>query len=176
MISKVLSFFSNWQVKVAIVFIVITSAFAWYKIDVSHQVEKARYEVRTEIQQRYNARIDKLKEDSNNTQKVMKESFDTQLKEKNEKLKVADSKYRNLLSGLSDRPERPSSSYGLSLPPRDAKSSVYVDARGLYRDDAEFLSRFAARTEGLKIELLACYKQYDEAKRILDEFKEDHKP
>ena len=176
MISQILSFFSNWQVKVAIVFIVFTSAFAWHKIDVSHQVEKARYEVRTEIQQRYNARIDKLKEDSNNTQKAMKESFDTQLKEKNEKIKVADSKYRNLLSSLSDRPERPSSSYGLSLPPRDAKSSFYMDARGLYRDDAEFLSRFATRTEGLKIELLACYKQYDEAKRILDEFKEAHKP
>ena len=165
----------NWQVKVAIVIVVLSSAFAWHKIDVSHQVEKAKFEVKTEMQEHYNTRIAKLKEDSDKAQKVLKASFDTQLKDKNEKLKVTDSKYRNLLSSMSDRPERPSSIYGLSLPPRDDKSISFVDGSRLYRDDAELLIRFATRTEGLKIELQACYKQYDEAKRILDDFKEAHK-
>ena len=54
------------------------------------------------------------------------------------------------------------------------KAPGYVAANRLYRDDAEVAVQVRYLTEGLKIELLSCYKQYDEVKKTLDKFKAEN--
>ena len=179
---RIFDFFLDWKVKLGILAFVVLSAFAWHKVEVKQAADEAALvatlETRQRVQNYYETRIKKAKEDADKAQSDLKASFDTQAKEKDAKFKTLDSKYRTLLSGVSNRPNRPestSSKYSLTIPPGDKESTSYVDGSGLYRIDAEFLIRYSTRTEGLKIELQSCYAQYDAAKKAIDDFQEAHK-
>lgn len=170
----ILNFFLDWKVKLAALIFACILAFSWHTVTVHNAVSVAKVEVQLEMKKIQEVKIDQLKKDSDKAQSNLKDTFDTQLKERDAKYKNLNSKYSNLANSLSNRPERPSSSYGLSLPTGNAESTGYVDGSRLLREDASFLAGFAARTEGLKTELQSCYKQYDLAKKTLDDFKEAH--
>ena len=179
---KIFDFFLDWKVKLGILAFVILSAFVWHKVQVKEAVDNATtvatIETRQRVQNYYETRIKKAKEDADKAQSDLKASFDTQTKEKDAKYKTLDSKYRTLLGSVSNRPNRPestSSKYGLTLPSRNEESTLYVDGSRLYQADARFLAGYAVRTEGLKIELQSCYAQYDAAKKAIDDFQEAHK-
>lgn len=179
---KIFDFFLDWKVKLGILAFVLLSAFAWHKVQVKEAVENATtvatIETRQRVQNYYETRIKKAKEDADKAQSDLKASFDTQTKEKDAKHKSAIAKYDRLVNSLSNRPPRPESSgskYGLSVSPGTEQSFGFMDGSGLSRLDAQLLARFALRTEGLKNELLACYSQYDTARETLDKFKEAHK-
>ena len=167
----VLNFFLDWKVKLAALVFACILAYSWHTVQVHNAVSVAKVQTQTEVAAIYNKRIENLKKESDKAQSELKATLDTQLKEKDAKLKSLNTKYVAAVNSLSNRPERPSSKYGLSLPSSDAKSTGFVDGSGLWRSDAIFLTRLATRTEGLKIELQACYKQYDTARDKLEEFK-----
>lgn len=150
-------------------------AYSWHTVRVHNAVEIAKVELTIKLQKDQDKAVRELEIESDSTQKELKAKFDTQLKEKDAKYKTLNSKYSTLANSLSNRPDRDSSSkYGLSLPTGNAESTEFVDGSGLYRVDAQLLARYALRTEGLKVELQACYKQYNTARKVLDDFKESH--
>jgi len=66
------------------------------------------------------------------------------------------------LAGLSDRPARP----GAGSVPTDPAAGANPGCTGasLWRDDGEFLSREAARADGLLADLAQCQAAYDSAR------------
>lgn len=177
------SFFLDWKVKLVGFVILLVLAFSWHKVEVTKQVEAAKYEVKEqtkgEIERKLSEQKKTLKKEADDTQKALEATYDKQLKEKDAKFKNLTARYDTISKRLSERPDRPvqptaSSKYGLSVPPSTKESTGYVDGSGLFRIDGQFLVRYAVRTEGLKLELQGCYAAYDEAKRVLDEFKDKH--
>lgn len=165
---------SSFKVEAFILVVVTSVFFSWHFISLNKAVERTRYETTTKVETIYKEKIRILKIDSDKTEKELRDTITAQQKEKDEKLKMADTKYRNLLNSVRNRPERPISGSNLSNSTGNQKSTGYVAADRLYRDDAKVAIWFAARTEGLKIELQQCYKQYDEVKDKLDKFKQDN--
>lgn len=165
---------SSFKVEAFILIVIVSVFLSWHFISLNKAVERTRYETTTKIETIYKERIRVLKVDSDKTEKELRDTIASQQKEKDEQRKLADTKYRALLASVRNRPERPSSRGGVSSNSGNEKSTGFVAADRLYRNDAEVAIWFASRTEGLKIELQACYKQYDEVKSRLDKFKQEH--
>lgn len=74
------------------------------------------------------------------------------------------------LAGLRDRPERPAAAGQPSVHQQatgPAPEGGGSTGAGLYRDDAEFLTRFADLAQRIRNQRDACYQQYGEAQRRL---------
>ena len=175
------SFIFDWKVKLAGFVILLVMALSWHKVEVTKQIEAARFEAkqetRDEVARKLSEQKKTLKKESDDTQKALEATYDKQLKEKDAKFKNLTVRYDTISKRLSERPDRPIPSttdgkYGLSIPPRIKESSGYMDGSGLFRIDGLFLNGYAVRTERLKIELLSCYESYDNAKKVLDGFKD----
>jgi len=167
--NKILSFFTDWKVKLAIVLFALAAAFTYHKVLVHEAVTEAVAEIHTQ-QTKENFR---LKEQSLNAKIALQESFDKIQKEKDAKLQVLNSRIASLNLSLQQRPSREESS-GVSNDSEVGESPRFVAADRLYRDDAAVAIWFATRTEGLKIELQTCYRSYDEARETLEKFKRDN--
>ena len=76
-------------------------------------------------------------------------------KAKDDKIAAINSRLAIALSELRNRPERPSAG---GVDPGNCKGATGAE---LYRNDAEFLSREAARADTIRAALGACYEQYD---------------
>lgn len=161
----------DWKIKAGIVLIALAGLFFWYKHEVSMAVQKAEYDTRIEMQRVYEKRIDILENDSKTTQKELEDKISTQRKEKDAQIKIANTKYNNLVSSLSNRPERPSSQSDISRNTNDGKSAEGTTGLQLYRSDAEFLAWFSGQTSRLQTELNFCYKQYDDVRKTLNDFR-----
>lgn len=157
---------SGWQVKLILLLAVIFGVWTWHRAEVKMAVNEAVSQI--EVQQAKESF--RLKERSLNTQLELQAKVDKIQKEKDDEISNLKSRVSALSSSLSNRPSRQEPS-GVSNNPSNPESTGYVAADRLYRDDAEVLVWFSARTEGLKIALQSCYKQYDEVKETLDKFK-----
>ena len=170
---NILTYLSGWQFKIAAALIAVVSLFAYHKVTVKIAVNKAVADTTAEIKEQSARENFRLKERALNTQIDLQAKTDKIQKDKDNEISNLKSRVRTLTNSLSDRRHRPSES-GVPDSTRNEESTDYVAANRLYRDDAEVAIWFATRTEGLKIELLSCYKQYDEAKKTLDKFKVDN--
>jgi len=82
---------------------------------------------------------------------------------KDAELKVVGNKLSAVLIKLRDRPER-NSEVPTATPARPAESCTGTE---LYRQDAEFLIREAARADEVVIQLMQCQAQYNAARNEL---------
>ena len=167
--NKILSFFLDWKVKLAIVLFILAGLFTYHKVLVHEAVTEAISEIHTQ-QVKENFR---LKERSLDAKIALQESFDKIQKEKDVKIKSLNSRVASLTNSLQSRPSRAESSRVLD----DSKvGEVRPEGTGLglHREDSIFLSREAARAELIKQELLTCYRSYDTAKETLDKFKAEN--
>lgn len=162
-----LSFFSGWQVKLVIVAALIFSAWVWHESEIKIAVSAA--EQRLELQ--YAREIFKLKDRANEESIALKNRIESQRKTTDAKLKDADARYNDLLAWLSAQSGSSTSNIGVSNNPSNAESTRGTYFGGLYTEDAIALAESSRSAEKLKIELLACYKQYDEVKDTLDNFR-----
>jgi hypothetical protein len=87
-------------------------------------------------------------------------------KAKNERIKALDADLAAALGRLSDRPDRPSP----SSVPTDTAPGAGTGSTGaqLYRPDADFLVREAARAQRLVLDLEQCQARYEQARRALN--------
>lgn len=83
------------------------------------------------------------------------------IKEKNEKINTLDLALANAISELSKRPQRP-----INIPTTPQAGNTCTGTE-LYREDAEFLAREAARAEKLITERDYYYEQYERARQRL---------
>ena len=136
----------------------IVALISWHIIDKSAAVEAAKNEVRV-------AYMQKLEEASRNRALVEDRLRDNQilaLKKKNEEIKNISTRLDSALSSLQFY----RSCYELTS--KAASIGTPCPSRELSREDAEFLTREAARAQAVVEERDFYYGQYEAARRSLD--------
>lgn len=99
----------------------------------------------------------------------MQEAANNQKKTKDETIASINSKLVAAISELRNRPSRPDSiASGTSQTPNDPVRGTACTARELYYEDAEFLTREAARAESVLIERNYYYSRYQTVKDQLN--------
>lgn len=161
------SFISGWQIKVVIILALLFGAWAWHKSEI--RIAASEAEQRLELQ--YAREIFKLKDKANEESIALKNRIESQRKTTDAKLKDADARYNDLLTWLSAQSGNSTSNNGIPNNSENAESTRGTYFGGLYTEDAIALAESSRSAERLKIELLACYKQYDEVKDTLDNFR-----
>lgn len=86
-------------------------------------------------------------------------------KDKHDEIDRLNRKHHAIVDGLRKRAARPAP-VPVPSPAAHTESACQCDGRQLYREDAEFLAREAARADAIRIELEACYRQYDQAREL----------
>ena len=136
-----LSFFAGWQVKLAIVLIVLASLFAWHKQEVSLAVVQATSQMELEYAKEKFKLLDKA-----NTSTVELKGQVAQIEQdKNVKIKALNARVAALTASLSSRPDRPASNDSIPGSTSNAESAQGATGLGLYREDSEFLLGEARR-------------------------------
>lgn len=146
----------TWQTKIIAITLVLTSLFVWHRYEVSKAITKTVVE-QTAI---YEKQIKDLTVKSLKTELELKTQVAVIKGEKDAQIKSLDGKYRIAIDSLRQRQERSSSSDS-TRNSSNAESTKGATGAELFREDAEFLTRFARDTEELKTQLNMCYAQYD---------------
>ena len=167
-----LDLLAGWKVKLAIIMLVLSSLFFWHQYEVKTAVVEATNAVELQYAKEKFKLIDRAQAETF----ALRDQVDAITKDKNVKVQALNARVATLTRSLSERPKRPASNGSVPGSTSNAESPGFVDASRLYRSDAEVAVWFAARTEGLKVHLETCYRQYDEVKDKLDKFKRDNTP
>lgn len=152
--------------KIVIIISLITAVFLSHNWQVNKAVNKAVAE-QVAIQTK---KIQELEIKSLKAESELKDKVQSIKGEKDAEIKAIDRKYSTTIASLRSRPERSTSS-NPATSSCNAESAQGATGKELYRNDAEFLTRFARDTEELKTHLLACYQQYDTVKDQLDNYR-----
>ena len=115
------------------------------------------------IRNAHNEQLLKASELSREREQTMLSSANKLRKEKDDRLQVVSRRLDAALDGLRQRPSRPTE----AAP--DACTCQGASGSQLSREDAEFLSREAARADRLRSSLEQCYQQYDEVRTVLSQ-------
>jgi type II secretory pathway pseudopilin PulG len=153
-------------VKIVIIISLITALFLTHVWQVNKAVDKAVSE-QVVI---YNKKIQELQIKSLKAESELKDKVQAIKGEKDAQIKAIDRKYSTTIASLRSRPERSTTSNSTSST-CNAESTKGATGKELYRNDAEFLIRFARDTEELKLSLQSCYQQYDTVKDQLDSYR-----
>jgi hypothetical protein len=94
---------------------------------------------------------------------ALQATIDTQRSQANAQINALNSSLASAIAGLRERPARPN---GSDLPQHPSSGEGCTGA-GLYRPDAEFLTREAARAKQLQIRLDQCYGAIDAAREAI---------
>lgn len=141
---------------------ILLLAVGWHVQDKHKAVQEATERTTSVL----NAKYDKsLKEAAVKAQKAsieLQASADKTRQEKDEKINDINARLAAALSELRKRPNRPAN------PPEYTGSEQACTARELYREDAEFLTREAARADSILAERDYYYQQYEEVRKKLN--------
>lgn len=147
----------------ASVFLVLAPVGAHYYFQykaVQEAVERTTSDLKAQYDKSLREQEKRAQEASNDLQR----SADKKLEEKDAKLKTINSRLDGVLSELRNRPERPS-------PEALATHTIFgqaCTARELYREDAEFLAREAARADTVVAERDYYYEQYEAVRKKIN--------
>jgi hypothetical protein len=130
----------------------------------TRHIDSVRSEVATELSQEYNRNLIVLqnKVDSKSDElvaKVKEIEYD-----KNIELNSISSNYESIIDGLRKRASRPTSESNLNSDTGNSESKTGAYPAELFAEDAKAFIDFARDTEELRVNLIQCYKQYDEVK------------
>jgi len=167
----ILSFLSGWQVKVILVLALIFGAYVWHKAEVKIAVNEAVTDIEAQATKERFKLLDRANEESFK----LKEQIAKTKQEKERELQIADTKYRDLLHWLRNLPSTTSDSgsTGSTGNPEDRSEEIIGELR---RSNAEALAGYAHQAEELKVNLIACYRDYDAVKAARDRFVKENKP
>mgnify|MGYP000844705256 FL=1 len=112
-------------------------------------------------EQVYKARDAKAQAEAAAKTARLQTAVDTARKEKNDAIASLRAQHAADLERLRQRPARPAN---LPQTAGDGQASGGCTGAQLYRDDAELLVRESLRAETVRLDLLACYAQYDRAR------------
>lgn len=167
----ILSFLSGWQVKVILVLALLFGAYVWHRSEVKIAVNEAV----TAIEAQASRERFKLLDRANKESFKLKEQIAKNKQEKERELQIADTKYKSLVAWVWNLPSTTSSSNsaGSTGNSEDRSEEIIGELR---RSNAEALAGYAYQTEELKVNLLACYRDYDAVKAARDKFIKENKP
>lgn len=166
MLGSLIEMFGGWQVKLAIVAIVLISLFAWHKVLVHEAVTEATNELKLEYAQQVFRQVEIAKDESIKL-KQEKEKADAEYKKN---LASANARYKRLSEWVRGLPKYPSGSDNPG-DTGDAESRPDDIVGKLSRADGENLAQYGLTTETLRQGLLSCYRQYDTVKEKLDKLR-----
>lgn len=162
----------NWKAKLAIGVFILAAAFGWHKITLDNAVENAIQYVQYE---NYKYTV-KLQEQNRLTKDALEEENRKLRKESDEKLKVADNKYRALSEWVRSQPKLPTT--GSSNPANPATQTGEEDSvrdiiGRLYRQNAYDLAEYARVTQTMAIELKMCYDWTDKVHEVIEKHNDE---
>lgn len=154
------------SVRWVVILSIIVGIFFWHKYEVkvavneyavTHQLEYAKELTRlTEVNV-------KTKSELENKVKVLKDKKDAEIK-------TITARYDSIITGLQHRPSRQEYQSNRPNDTSNPESTKGTTGAGLYKEDANFLAGYARDTERLKVELIQCYKQYDDVQTTVNNF------
>jgi len=99
------------------------------------------------------------------TEFEMQQQVSKVLKDKTDEIARLNRQHDTIVDGLRKRAARPAA---VPVPPSTGttESPCQCDGRQLYREDAEFLVREARRADAIRIELEACYQEYEQIRQL----------
>lgn len=145
-------------------------AYSWHKSEVRRSVDAA---VNT-LNIQYEEQKASLIRDKEKVEKTLREDFNKREGELQNDLKGVTAKYNATLSWLRKQPKYQPSNSSDTRPANPAEDSPGEIIAGLSRQNAENLTRYAADTEELKLNLIQCYADYSTVESTLKAFKESN--
>lgn len=145
-------------------------ACSWHKSEVRRSVDAA---VNT-LNIQYEEQKASLIRDKEKVEKTLREDFNKREGELQNDLKGVTAKYNATLSWLRKQPKHQPSNSSDTRPANPAEDGPGEIIGGLSRQDAENLTRYAADTEELKLNLIQCYADYSKVESTLKAFKESN--
>lgn len=161
------------KVYILIIILVVAAlfgAYSWHKSEVRRSVDAA---VNT-LNIQYEEQKALLIQDKEKVEKTLREDFNKREGELQNDLKGVTAKYNSTISWLRKQPKYQSSDNGNTGLTDTTEDSTREIIGGLSRQDAENLTRYAADTEELKLNLIQCYADYSIVESTLKAFKESN--
>jgi hypothetical protein len=112
-----------------------------------------------DVQAQYVKASEKAKDENRAKELKFQRDVDSLRSQKDEQIRTVNSRLSVALDELRKRPSRSSVQAATT---QDGPSCPGGTGAQLYREDAEFLAREAARAEVIRVSLESCYKQYEE--------------
>lgn len=157
----------DWKMKLAAVVIALVALFGWH----TYKVKIAVHEAVVQVETNYAKEKLKLMEKSMAETQALKDAMEKQKKVKDEQVKTATAKYNNLSEWVRNLPSTSTSSVPGDSSARENGSEDIIGE--LRRRNAQDFVNYSRTTEALKIEVLSCYRQYDQVKTTLDDFRKN---
>lgn len=170
-------------IKIAVVLACITivvsagiTAKMWYNGKIDAAVKQATISMQLDYAKEYV----KLQNKSDEKEVELKAQIDQIRKEKDEKIKIANGKYNVLSAWVDSLPKQSASDSGsgsqVSSSAGDSEDGSKDIVGILRRQDAINLAEYGFAAEETRLNLLACYAQYDSVRETLEKFKADNRP
>lgn len=171
MMTNLLGLFSGWQVKIVLVLALIFGAYTWHRSEVKIAVNEAVTVIEAQTTKERFKLLDRANEESFK----LKEQIAKTKQEKERELQIADTKYKSLVVWVRNLPSatRSSDSTRSTGNSEDRSEEIIGELR---RSNAEALAGYAYQAEELKVNLIACYRDYDAVKAARDKFIKENKP
>ena len=155
----------------AICVLAVAGTYYWH----AGKVQEAENQIRVELAQTAKRQIDQLTINALRVESELKDQIRKVEDDKQIQKAIDADRINDLVASLRNRPERRTSESNLPGDSCNCEATAGSTGAGLYKEDGIFLIGEAARAESVKVELLACYRQYDEVKSVMDKFKENNK-
>jgi hypothetical protein len=144
--------------------IVCGCLYAGHKIVVSMEVSQAVSATTLKLEKGYQDKLLAAASDARKTENKLELSALALEKVKDDEINRVNGKLADALSRLSKRPQRPTTPNN----PQDAPTVQACTAGELYREDAEFLTREAARADQILAERNYYYQRYESVRKELN--------
>ncbi len=131
----------------------------------TRHIDSVRSEVAIELSQEYNRNLIVLQKKVDSKSEELVEKVKEIEYDKNIELNSISTHYEFIISGLRNRANRPTSQSNLDSSPGVTESKTGAYPAELFAEDAKAFIDFARDTEELRVNLIQCYKQYDEVKK-----------
>lgn len=114
----------------------------------------------------------KLAEQATRATTNLQADIDTQRQEKNHEIARLNTRHDAALERLRQRPERPAGDAHVPATASNGQVASGCTGAELYRQDGQLLVGEFVRAETIRLELKACYQQYDKARASIDALNE----
>ena len=157
-------------IKLTLVIALCGGLYGVHKYKVHQAVQEAVQVVNTQHSSELFSQKEKLLDKVRLKEQELQGSFNKTKEENDAKIKTLSTSVTSLLDSLRNRPTREASNSSATQDSTTAASPQGFTGAGLFKDDASFLVRFASDTETLKLGLIQCYREFDEAKKAVESF------
>jgi hypothetical protein len=159
------------SIRWVVILSIVIAAFFWHKSEVKIAVNEYAVSQRLE----YTKEFTRLTEANAKTKVELAEKVKAIKDSKDAEIKSINARYDAIITGMQHRPSRQDYRGNITTDTSATESPKGTTGAGLYKEDANFLAGYARDTEKLKVELIQCYKQYDDVRTTVNKFIEKYK-